>query len=98
MEIKRQFTKRTEQHIHSPVHALAEELSTKLNDRKRFAFYLGIAKNHDHNMLRKIAGEVLESKSTKNPGALFAYLVRKNNKERIVSNVEGIDSTLRAKR
>ena len=79
MKVEKDYLKkRSEQHIHSPAHALADELANKLSDRKHFGFYLKLALVHDHNYLRKIAGDVLESKSTKNPGALFAYLVKKN--------------------
>lgn len=74
--------KKPEQHIHSPAHALAEELSTKLSDRRRFGFYLKTALTHDHTVLRRIAGEVLESKATKKPGALFAYLVKKEKEKK----------------
>ena len=76
---KNYLTKKSEQHLHSPAHVLADELSVKLNDRRHFGFYLKIALTNDHNILRKIAGEVLESKTTKSPGALFAYLVKKHN-------------------
>jgi hypothetical protein len=76
MEIKRQFKK--DQYLHSPAHVLADELSIKLNDKKHFGFYLKMALVHDHNLLRRIAGEVLESKTTKRPGALFAFLIKKN--------------------
>jgi hypothetical protein len=78
MEIKRQFQKKKEQHIHSPAHALADELSKKLSDPEHFGFYLKMALKYNHNFLRRIAGEVLESRTTKKPGALFAYLVKKN--------------------
>ena len=81
MEIKRQFKKRSEQHIHSPAHALADELSNKFADRKHFGFYLKLALTYDHGFLRRIAGEVLESQATKKPGALFAYLIKKYNAE-----------------
>ena len=81
MEINRKFIKSKEQHIHSPAHALADELSVKLDDRKHFGFYLKMATTHDHGFLRRIAGEVLESKTTKNPGALFAYLIKKSHNE-----------------
>lgn len=82
MKVEKDYLKkRKEQHIHSPAHALADELSNKLNDRKHFGFYLKTALTHDHNLLRKIAGDVLESKSTKKPGALFAYLIKKYNQE-----------------
>ena len=81
MEIKREFKKKKEQHIHSPAHALADELSIKLNDKKHFGFYLKMATIHDHNLLRNLVGQVLESKSTRNPGALFAYLIKKHVSE-----------------
>ena len=68
-------------HLHSPAHLLADELSVKLNDRKHFALYLGMATKHDHQFLRKILGEVLESKTVKTPGRLFAFLVKKRNEE-----------------
>ena len=70
-------------HLHSPAHLLADELSVKLNDRRHFALYLGMATKHDHQVLRKILGEVLEARNVKSPGKLFAYLVKKNNEENI---------------
>lgn len=79
MEIKRQFKKDT--HLHSAAHVLADELSTKLNDKKHFGFYLKMALTHDHGLLRSIAGQVLESQSTKKPGALFAYLLKKSKQD-----------------
>jgi len=81
MEINREFKKKKEQHIHSPAHALADELSKKLSDEKHFGFYLKMALTYDHNFLRTTAGQVLESKTTKKPGALFAYLIKKHKKE-----------------
>jgi hypothetical protein len=36
---------------------------------------------YDHNFLRKLAGEVLESKNVKSPGKLFAFLIKKYNEE-----------------
>ena len=82
MEINRQFKKRKEKHLHSPAHVLADELSIQFNDKKHFGFYLKMAVTHDHNLLRRIAGEVLESKFAKNPGALFAYLLKKQGADR----------------
>lgn len=73
--------KHKDQHLHSPAHVLADELSVRLNDRKHFGFYLKMATKYDHGFLRRLAGEVLESKSTKKPGALFAYLIKKHNVE-----------------
>ena len=73
-------------HLHSPAHLLAEELSIKLNDRKHFALYLGMATRHDQEFLRKILGEVLESGTAKTPGRLFAYLVKKYNQENHITH------------
>jgi hypothetical protein len=82
MEISsKPYQKRIEQHIHSASHALADELAGKFGDKKHFGMYLKMAIKYDHSVLRRIAGEVLESKSTKNPGALFAYLIKKFNAE-----------------
>lgn len=75
---KNYLIKRSEQHLHSPAHVLADELANKLNDKKHFGFYLKMCLTYDHGVLRRILGEVLEAKSPNNPGALFAYLVKKN--------------------
>ncbi len=69
-------------HLHSPAHLLADELSVKLNDKKHFAFYLKMAVLYNHDFLRNLAGQVLESKAVKTPGRLFAYLIKKNNQEK----------------
>ena len=66
-------------HLHSANHLLADELAIKLNDKKHFALYLGMAKRHDHQFLRKILGEVLEKNVVETPGRLFSYLVKKYN-------------------
>ncbi len=82
MKVEKDYLKkRPEKHIHSASHALADELSTRLNDKKHFGFYLRTALTHSHDLLRRLAGEVLENKSTKKPGALFAYLIKKSNDE-----------------
>ena len=65
-----------EQHLHSDAHALADELSKKFAEPKRFGFYLRLATQYNHDFLRRIAGEVAESPA-KNPGALFSFLVKK---------------------
>ncbi len=80
-KIHRKKIVKPDSHLHSPAHLLADELSVKLNDRKHFALYLGMAKKHDHQFLRKILGEVLESGTAKTPGRLFSYLVKKANEE-----------------
>jgi formamidopyrimidine-DNA glycosylase len=77
--------KHKDHHLHSPSHVLADELCVRLNDKKHFGFYLKMAVNYDHNILRKIAGEVLEQKAKK-PGALFAYLIKKRNLENAKNN------------
>lgn len=84
MEINEQLKKRFKTapkksaQLHSPNHLLADELSKKLSEPRRFGFYLKMAMTHNHNLLRRIAGEVLEVKAKK-PGALFAYLVKKES-------------------
>ncbi len=82
MEIDSHRVKKTKDpHLHSSAHVLADELSNRLNDKKHFGFYLKMALKYDHGFLRKLASEVLESKSAKKPGALFAYLIKKINQD-----------------
>lgn len=78
---RKRLPQKKDPHLHSPAHVLADELADRLNDRKHFGFYLKMAVTHDHGVLRKIAGEVLESNSVKTPGKLFAYLIKKYNQE-----------------
>lgn len=68
-------------HLHSPAHLLADELCQKLNDKKHFGFYLKMATTHNHDFLRNLAGQVMESKTVKTPGRLFAFLIKKNNQK-----------------
>lgn len=68
---------KNKQFLHSPAHLLADELSVKFNDKKHFGFYLKLALTHNHDFLRKIATEVFESKTAKNPAKLFVFLVKK---------------------
>lgn len=80
---QRKTTKpKVDTHLHSPNHLLADELSVKLNDRKHFAFYLKMAVLYDHNYLRNLAGQIMESKTVQTPGRLFAFLIKKNNLEK----------------
>jgi hypothetical protein len=62
--------------LHSADHVLADELSKKMGEPQRFGFYLGLTTRYDHNVLRRIAGQVLEG-GAKKPGALFAFLIKK---------------------
>jgi hypothetical protein len=91
MKIAKDYLKKQPQdpHLHSPSHVLADEISAKLGDGRHFGFYLKTALTTDHNVLRKIAGEVAE-KPSKNPGALFAFLVKKYNNESDISHGQSI--------
>jgi hypothetical protein len=87
MKIGKDYLKKPakDPHLHSPAHVLADELSSKLGDPRHFGFYLKTALSVDHNVLRKIMGEVLE-KPVRKPGALFAFLVKKHHMENNVSH------------
>lgn len=74
-------TVKKNKYLHSPDHLLADELSQKFNDPKHFGFYLKLATQHDHAVLRRLAGEVLENKTVTTPGKLFSYLIKKRNEE-----------------
>jgi len=82
--LAKRFSKKSEpkkeQHLHSKDHVLADELSSKLGEPKRFGLYLRMAKKYNHDFLRRIAAGILE-KGAKNPGALFAFLVKKERLE-----------------
>lgn len=75
---------KNKQYLHSASHVIADEFSSKLNDRPHFALYLGMAKKHDESFLRSILGQVLESKNVQNPGKLFSYLVKKSKDSQMV--------------
>lgn len=77
-EFKTKFTKPVKnKHLHTPSHLLAEELATKLNDRKHFGYFLKMTYTHNHDVLRRILGEVLENPKVDNKGRLFTYLLSK---------------------
>lgn len=78
-ELKKKFQSKPKksQYLHSPNHLLADELSQRMQEPKRFGFYLKMAEKYDHSVLRRIAGFVLENNNAKKPGALFAYLIKK---------------------
>ena len=82
--LSKRFSKKSEspkeKYLHSKDHVLADELSNKLGEPKRFGLYLRMAKKYNHDFLRRIAGDILE-KGAKNPGALFAFLVKKERLE-----------------
>lgn len=86
MEIEKRVKRpKIDQHLHSSAHVLADDLSAKFSDKKHFGFYLKTALTNDHNLLRRIAGQVLESKP-KNPGALFSYLLKKEHEAKNSNN------------
>lgn len=79
---KKSSKPKVDPHLHSPAHLLADELSIKFNDKKHFVFYLKMAVLYDHNFLRSLAGQIMESSTVQTPGKLFAYLIKKHNQEK----------------
>lgn len=77
----KRLPRKKDPHLHSAAHVLADELSVRLNDRKHFGFYLKLAMTHHPDVLRKIAGQVLESHTVKTPGKLFAYLIKEYHQQ-----------------
>ncbi len=77
----KKFSRKRDPHLHSASHVLADELANLLNDKAHFGFYLKMAVTHKPDILRKIAGEVMENPNVKTPGKLFAYLIKKYNEE-----------------
>ena len=73
---------KNKQYMHSPSHVLADELSVKLNDKSHFGMYLKMATIHDHQVLRNILGNVLDSRDVKSPGKLFTFLLKKYNESK----------------
>jgi hypothetical protein len=67
--------------LHSAAHVLADELANMLNDRGHFGFYLKMATTVSSEVLRRLAGEVMENPKVDNRGKLFAYLIKKYNQE-----------------
>jgi hypothetical protein len=78
-----------EKHLHSEAHVLADELSSRFGEPKRFGLYLRLAKQYNHGFLRRVASEVFESRA-KNPGALFSYLVKKQKDQLLQTEARDI--------
>lgn len=72
-EIKRRKEKKPERGIHSPIHALAKEISEYCGEPKKFAMYLGIIKNIGIRKAMQIFSQIKQSKSIKEPGKFFVY-------------------------
>jgi hypothetical protein len=66
-------------YLHSANHLLADELCQTLRDPKHFGFYLKQASRFPHDMLRKLAAEIVEKPGVETPGKLFAYLIKQQN-------------------
>ena len=79
MATSRKISRKRDPKLHSAAHVLADELANLFNDRAHFGFYLKMAVTYSPDVLRKIAGEVMENSNVKTPGKLFAYLIKKNN-------------------
>jgi hypothetical protein len=81
LSASKRLPRKKDPHLHSPAHLLADELATRFNDHKHFGFYLKLAYTHHPDVLRKLAGQVMESHTVKTPGRLFAYLIKQHNQE-----------------
>ena len=75
------FVKKRDPKLHSAAHVLADELANKMNDMAHFGLYLKMAVTYSPDLLRKIAGEVLENPKVQNRGKLFSYLIKKYNQD-----------------
>lgn len=75
----RKLARKRNPKLHSAAHLLADELSQQMNDTGHFGFYLKMAVTYPPDLLRKIAGEILENQKVENKGKLFAYLIKKHN-------------------
>ena len=78
---KKKIIRKRDPKLHSAAHLLADELATAMHDKSHFGFYLKMAVTHPPDILRKIAGQILENPNAKTPGRLFAYLIKKHNEE-----------------
>ncbi|GEM_PF-6877125 len=57
-----QMKLKSDTHLHSREHLLADDLSQMMLEPKRFAAYLGIAKLYEESELRALARRVLEKR------------------------------------
>ncbi len=63
--------------LHSPVHALADEITTAFGERKRFAMYLGTINRIGVERARGIYRQLQQEGNAKNKGKLFMFLCKK---------------------
>ena len=64
-------------HLHSAVHALADEISTAFGERKRFAMYLGVIKRVGVEAARRVYRQIEQDGNADSKGRLFMFLCRK---------------------
>jgi hypothetical protein len=67
--------------IHSEAHALADEISTAFQERKRFAMYLGVITRVGVPEARRIFAQ-LQQEGKGHLGKIFMYLCSKKAKEK----------------
>ena len=66
--------------IHSEAHALADEISSYFNERKRFAMYLGVIKRIGVAQARANFAEIKAEGNAQNPRKLFMWLAKNPKK------------------
>ncbi|MEK7203745.1 MAG: peptide deformylase [Patescibacteria group bacterium] len=72
-ELSKIKDRKPERGIHSPMHALAKEISEYTSEPKKFVMYLGIIKNIGLRRAYLIFSKIKQSKNVKTPGKLFVY-------------------------
>lgn len=81
----KQFPAKKDPKLHSANHVLADQLANMLDDPKHFGFYLKMTTTIPHQVLQRLAGEVLENPKVQHKGKLFAYLVKQYNQSQTKS-------------
>lgn len=73
-----------DKHLHSKEHVLADELSKKMGESKRFASYLGIAKLYEESDLRALLRYITEKRDlpVEARGKYFFASIRRLNQKR----------------
>ncbi len=84
---KRVQPKKRNVKIHSEAHALADEISTAFQERKRFAMYLGTINRVGVPEARRIFTQ-LQQESKGHFGKLFMFLCSKKAKEKKVAEAK----------
>ena len=78
--LERRVSAKPNKNIHSPAHALADEITTAFGERKRFAMYLGVIKRVGVEQARRIYRQMAQDQNARDRGRLFMYLCRKEPK------------------